>query len=76
MGGVSATVIGTRTGIKALLQITANASAPPVEAASSAVRFLFFSSITAVGSSVENPSGFVGCGDGFWPVIEAAETEK
>lgn len=48
IGGVSASVIGTRMGNKALLQSTAIARAPPEEATSSAVRFLFFSATTAV----------------------------
>ena len=47
-----------------MLQSTASAKAPPVEVASSAVRFSFFSSTTTVGwfndpfvSSITNPSG-------------------
>ena len=44
IGGVRATVIGTLMGNRALLQSTESAKAPPVEAASSAARFCFFSS--------------------------------
>lgn len=39
IGGVSAIVIGTRTGIRALLHSKASVNAPPAEAAICAVRF-------------------------------------
>ncbi len=48
IGGVRAMVMGTRMGNKALLQRKASATAPPVDAASSAVRFRFFSSMTTM----------------------------
>ncbi|KAI6677559.1 hypothetical protein NL676_038355 [Syzygium grande] len=43
-GGVSMIVIGARTGNSALLHRMASVRAPPVDAASSAVRLRFFAS--------------------------------
>jgi hypothetical protein len=61
IGGVSAIVMGTRTGIRALLQSKAKVKAPPAEAAICAVRFL---TDTAVESVSELGLG-LGVGLGF-----------
>lgn len=57
MGGVRAMVMGTRTGKRALFKRMATARAPPLEAASSAVRFLGRSSEVEVGSESKDGGG-------------------